>query len=60
MKKFEAVDYFNINNLLSEEEKLVQNSIRAFVDAEVIPIIEESYQEAIFPFELMSLLTKCR
>ncbi|MCK5457271.1 MAG: acyl-CoA dehydrogenase family protein, partial [Melioribacteraceae bacterium] len=58
MKKFEAVDYFNINNLLSEEEKLVQESIRAFVDSEVIPIIEDSYQEAKFPFELIPKLAE--
>ncbi len=58
MKKFEAVDYFNIDSLLSEEEKLVRESVRAFVDAEVIPIIEESYQEAKFPFELIPKLAE--
>lgn len=58
MKKFEAVDYFNIDSLLSEEEKLVRESVRAFVDAEVIPIIEESYQETKFPFELIPKLAE--
>ncbi len=58
MKKFKSVDYFNISNLLSEEEKLVQESIRSFVDAEVIPIIEESYQEGKFPFELIPKLAE--
>ncbi len=58
MKKFKAVDYFNINNLLTEEEKLVQESVRSFVDAEVIPIIEDSYQEAKFPFELIPKLAE--
>lgn len=58
MKKFEAVDYYNITNLLSEEEKLVQESIRTFVDSEVIPIIEESYQEAKFPFKLIPKLAE--
>ncbi len=58
MKKFEAVDYFNINNLLSEEEKMVQESIRSFVDSEVIPIIEDSYQEAKFPFEIIPKLAE--
>jgi len=58
MKKFEAVDYFNINNLLSDEEKLVQESIREFVDSEVIPIIEESYQDAKFPFEIVPKLAE--
>jgi len=58
MKKFEAVDYFNINNLLSDEEKLVQESIREFVDSEIIPIIEESYQDAKFPFEIVPKLAE--
>lgn len=58
MKKFKAVDYFNLNNLLSEEEKLVQESIREFVDSEVIPIIEDSYQEAKFPFEIIPKLAE--
>ncbi|MCF6271338.1 MAG: acyl-CoA dehydrogenase family protein [Melioribacteraceae bacterium] len=58
MKKFEAVDYFNINNLLSDEEKLVQESIRTFVDAEVIPIIEDCYQDAKFPFRLIPKLAE--
>lgn len=58
MKKFKAVDYFNINNLLTEEEKLVQESVRSFVDAEVIPIIEDSYQDAKFPFQLIPKLAE--
>jgi glutaryl-CoA dehydrogenase len=58
MKKFEAVDYFNISKLLSEEEKLVQESVRAFVDAEVIPIIDDKYQDAQFPFELIPKLAE--
>lgn len=58
MKKFEAVDYFDINNLLSEDEKLVQESVRSFVDTEVLPIIEESYQDAKFPFELIPKLAE--
>jgi len=58
MKKFEAVDYFNISDLLNEEEQLVQVSVRTFVDAEVIPIIEEYYQEAKFPFQLIPKLAE--
>ena len=58
MKKFEAVDYFKICDLLNEEEKLAQASVRAFVDAEVIPIIEKYYQEAKFPFQLIPKLAE--
>ena len=53
MNKFNGVDYYNISDLFSEEEKLVQNSVREFVDENVIPIIEEHYQNSTFPFELI-------
>ncbi len=53
MNKFSGVDYFAIADLLSDEEKLVQESIRDFVSADVIPIIEEHYQKATFPRELV-------
>jgi len=58
MKKFEAVDYYNIDDLLTEDEKLVRNSVRSFVDSEVIPIIEDSYQNAEFPFEIIPKLAE--
>lgn len=51
-----ATDYFNITELLTDEEKLVQESIRTFVDADVLPIIEHHYQESTFPKNLVSKL----
>ncbi|MFZ1291413.1 MAG: acyl-CoA dehydrogenase family protein [Melioribacteraceae bacterium] len=56
MNKFVGVDYYNIQDLLTEEEKLVQNSVREFVDEKVIPIIENHYQNSTFPMELISQL----
>ncbi len=53
MKKFQGIDYFNIEDLLSEEEILVRNSVREFVDEEVVPIIEESYQDGTFPMDII-------
>ncbi len=49
-------DYFNITELLTEEEKLVQNSVRDFVNSDVVPIIEKHYQESTFPQELIAKL----
>lgn len=51
-----ATDYFNIADLLTDEEKLVQNSVRSFVDTDVLPIIEKHYQESTFPRDLISKL----
>ena len=53
MNKFTGVDYFQMESLYSEEEILVRNSVREFVDHEIIPIIEKQYMEGKFPFELI-------
>ena len=56
MQKFEGVDYFQIENLLSEEEILVRDSVRRFVDDKVIPVIEDHYQDGTFPADLIPQL----
>ncbi len=56
MQKFIGVDYYNIEDLLTEEEILVRNSVRQFVDENVIPVIEEHYQSGTFPMDLVPKL----
>ncbi|WP_415372161.1 acyl-CoA dehydrogenase family protein [Patiriisocius sp. Uisw_047] len=46
---FEAPDYYNIDDLLTEEHKLIRDAARAWVKRDVSPIIEEAAQEAKFP-----------
>ena len=53
MQKFQGVDYFNIESLLSEEEIMIRDSVREFVSDEVIPIIEKYNRESRFPMELI-------
>ncbi|MBI2619659.1 MAG: acyl-CoA dehydrogenase family protein [Ignavibacteriales bacterium] len=53
MPKFQGVDYYNSDDLLSEDEILVRNTIREFVDENVIPIIEKHYREGTFPMDLI-------
>ncbi len=53
MHKFTGVDYYNINSLLSEEEKMIRDSVREFVSDEVIPIIETFNRENRFPLDLI-------
>lgn len=48
-----TVDYFDVESIYSEEEKLVRDSVRDFVDNEVIPIIEKHNRESTFPFHLV-------
>jgi glutaryl-CoA dehydrogenase len=46
---FQSPDYYLLDDLLSEEHKLVRDSARAWVKREVSPIIEEYAQKAEFP-----------
>jgi glutaryl-CoA dehydrogenase len=50
---YQGVDYFNIDSLLSEDEKMVRESVRDFVNSEVLPIIEEHNQKMTFPMHLV-------
>jgi glutaryl-CoA dehydrogenase len=46
-------DLFCLDDSLTEEEKLIRNSVRRFVDEEIIPVIGDYYEKAIFPRELI-------
>lgn len=53
MNKYNGVDYYNIQSLLSEEEIMIRDVVREFVSDEIIPIIEEYNREAKFPLQLV-------
>jgi len=53
MFPFRGVDYLEIDSLLSDEEKLVRQAVREFVDKEVLPHIEEWNREGKFPRDLV-------
>lgn len=50
---FQAPDYYQIDDLLSEEHKLIRDAAREWVKKEVSPIIEDCAQEAKFPKQLI-------
>ena len=50
---FQSPDYYNLDDLLTEEHKLVRDSARAWVKKEVSPIIEEYAQKAEFPKQII-------
>jgi glutaryl-CoA dehydrogenase len=56
MKKFEAPDLFELDDLLSPEERDVRDSVRNFVDKEIMPIIESCHREGRFPREIVPKL----
>ncbi len=55
---FEAPDYYNLDDLLSEEHKLVRDAARQWVKRDVSPIIEEFAQKAAFPKQIIGGLAE--
>lgn len=55
---FEAPDYYNLNELLTDEHKLVRDAAREWVKREVSPIIEEYAQKAEFPTQIINGLAE--
>lgn len=55
---FQAPDYYGLDDLLTEEHKLVRNAAREWVKREVSPIIEDAAQEAKFPKQLLKGLAE--
>ncbi len=53
MEPFAGVDYAQIDSVLTDEERLVRQTARRFVDEEILPVIRECYAEARFPMELV-------
>lgn len=52
--KFQGVDYYLLDDCLTEEEKLIRNSVRNFVEERFMPNIEEDYMNAHFRKELIA------
>ena len=55
---FEAPDYYNLDDLLSEEHKLVRDAARQWVKRDISPIIEAYAQKAEFPKEIIGGLAE--
>jgi glutaryl-CoA dehydrogenase len=53
MRPYEALDFFDADALLSDEEKMVQDTVRQFVSDQVLPIIVEHYRAGTFPKDLI-------
>lgn len=50
---FEGVDFLDLDDLLTDEQKLIRSSIRDFVKKEISPYIEDWAQKAHFPYEIV-------
>jgi len=55
---FEGLDYYGLDDLLSEEEKLARSTSRQFTEDKIIPVIQEYHRKAQFPQELIKEMGK--
>src|SRR5438105_5915598 len=53
-----ATDLYNIDHLLSEEERMVRDTVRKFVSERVLPIIGNHFEAGTFPHELIPAIAE--
>lgn len=53
MAKFKGTDFYHMDELLSEEERLTRQTVREFVEEQFMPLIRESYRKGEFPRALI-------
>ncbi len=58
MARFAGVDFFEIDPLLSEEERQIREHVRGWVEDRYVPLIERAYEEARFPAEVIPELAE--
>ena len=58
MARFQGVDYFATDSLFSDEEILVRQTVREFVDEKIIPIIEKHNRAGTFPMETVPAMAE--
>jgi glutaryl-CoA dehydrogenase len=54
----EPVDFYRVDDLLSEEDRLVRSTVARFVDERFLPIVAEHYERATFPMEIVPELAR--
>lgn len=53
MKPYEALDFLNLDSELSEDERMIRDTVRSFVSKEIIPHVGEWYDKGQFPKHLI-------
>ena len=56
--QFQSHDYYLMDELLTDEHKLIRDTARAWVKKEVSPIIEDYYERAAFPNQILTGLAE--
>jgi glutaryl-CoA dehydrogenase len=58
MPPFEAADFYNLEELLTAEERQLRDSVRQWVQARFLPVVAQHYRDGTFPMELVPELAK--
>jgi glutaryl-CoA dehydrogenase len=53
VNRFPGVDFFDLDAELTKDELLIRDTVRKFVDENVIPVIADHYENATFPVDLI-------
>lgn len=53
MKKYDSLNFIDIESLLTSEQKEIRDSVRKFVDDEVLPLMQTAFREETFPKQLI-------
>ncbi len=51
--QFQSPDYYLVDELLTDEQKLIRDTVRSYVKKEISPIIEDYAQRAEFPEQIV-------
>ena len=52
MEKFRGVDYYGFEELLTEEQRMVRDAVRDWVEKEFVPVVAEHHRAETFPLEV--------
>jgi len=58
MTAYRGLDYYALDELLTEEERMVRDTTRDFVSEHVMPVIGEAYEKAEFPRQLVPMIAE--
>jgi glutaryl-CoA dehydrogenase len=58
MQPFQSIDFFDLDSHFTDEEKMIRDSVRQFVEKEFMPIINEHHRAGTFPMDLIKPLAE--
>ncbi|MBA4684562.1 MAG: acyl-CoA dehydrogenase family protein [Planctomycetes bacterium] len=56
MEKFEGADFYILDDVLTEEQRLIRDTVRDFVDDQIVDIIDDCFMEDRFPNQVIPML----